>query len=149
MPESDWPEWPSANNDGPWYAWPGLEPQLFPVPCDGYIWKPLESDPSVFFPVGYAPPEPKWVAEEPPTRTALYRAFDSTGTLLYVGISGSPEKRWVHHSENKAWWPEVARVEVAWHDSRAEALWHESEAIRAEKPRHNIQHNGRRTVMPH
>lgn len=88
----------------------------------------------------------KWGIPETPVRTALYRLFDRTGALLYIGVSTSPEGRWLHHSENKSWWPEVTRIEFAWHHTRDEALRREAESIRAETPRYNIQHNGNRTT---
>ncbi|MEU9310896.1 GIY-YIG nuclease family protein [Streptomyces sp. NPDC048256] len=83
----------------------------------------------------------EWGSPTIPAPTALYRLFDKTGSLLYVGISLSPAQRWVHHSEHKAWWPQVARIEFDWCASRDEALRIEAEAIRAERPRHNVQHN--------
>lgn len=88
----------------------------------------------------------KWGVPETPVRTALYRLFDSSGTLLYVGVSVSPEQRWLHHAEHKSWWPKVTRIEFAWHPTRAEALRREADAIRTEKPRYNVQHNGCRAV---
>lgn len=139
---------PWGLHSGPWYEWPSsadseLGPQLFSAPCEGFIWGPSEFDRNIFVPVGLAPPKPKWVAEEPPCRTALYRFFSDSAVLLYVGISCSPERRWVNHAETKPWWPEVSRIDFAWHASRAEALWREVEAIRTERPLHNVQHNKR------
>jgi hypothetical protein len=42
-------------------------------------------------------------------RTALYRLYDETGQLLYVGITTYPPKRFVEHERDKPWWPQVAR----------------------------------------
>lgn len=86
-----------------------------------------------------------WGTPEAPVPTALYRLFDRAGALLYVGISLAPPQRWVHHSEHKAWWPQVARIEFDWHASRDQALLAEAAAIKAERPRYNVQHNG---VLP-
>lgn len=72
-------------------------------------------------------------------RTALYRIFGEGDLLLYVGISGSPERRWVRHSETQPWWPEVRSMKFAWHESREDALIAEKQAIREEKPRYNVQ----------
>jgi predicted GIY-YIG superfamily endonuclease len=88
----------------------------------------------------------EWGVPATPIPTALYRLFDAAGSLLYIGVSVSPEQRWLHHAEHKTWWPEVARIEFAWHGTRDEALTCEMESIRAEKPRYNVQHNGHRTV---
>lgn len=79
-------------------------------------------------------------------RTALYRLRSANGQLLYVGISSKPPQRWGQHAADKEWWPEVATLSVEWFDSRTEALAMEANAIRAEQPRHNIQHNG--AVVP-
>jgi DNA-binding GntR family transcriptional regulator len=76
---------------------------------------------------------------ESPERTALYRFFDATGQLLYVGVSGNTETRWRQHAESKPWWSDVADKTTEWLDSRAEALDAERTAIRTERPLHNHQ----------
>lgn len=76
-----------------------------------------------------------------PERTALYRLFDTDDGLLYIGITNSPEKRWRHHKATQEWWPQVARKTVDWLDSRSEAAAAEIEAIHAEVPKHNLDHN--------
>ncbi|WP_445520478.1 GIY-YIG nuclease family protein [Streptomyces sp. NEAU-174] len=75
-------------------------------------------------------------------RTALYRIRNADGELLYVGISAKPPQRWGQHAADKDWWPEVAGLSIEWFDSKTEALAMEARAIRTERPRHNIQHNG-------
>jgi len=77
----------------------------------------------------------------PKVRTALYRLRTSTGELLYVGISGTPFRRWVEHSADKDWWPDVAECSLEWLDSRPAALLAEASVIRAEHPIHNVVHN--------
>lgn len=77
----------------------------------------------------------------PTQRHALYRFFDATGALLYVGITNNPGRRWTEHQQRKTWWHEVARVDVEHHDGRAPALLAELAAIRAEHPRYNITGN--------
>jgi predicted GIY-YIG superfamily endonuclease len=62
--------------------------------------------------------------------------------LLYVGITDNLERRWKDHAKDKAWWPEVAARSIQWLPSRSHALAAEADAIRTERPRHNIQHNG-------
>jgi DNA-binding transcriptional regulator YhcF (GntR family)/predicted GIY-YIG superfamily endonuclease len=76
---------------------------------------------------------------EPPERTALYRLYDSSNVLLYVGISAKPEARWQQHSYSvlAPWWPQVARKELEWFPSRPEAYEAETRAIKEEGPLHN------------
>lgn len=71
-------------------------------------------------------------------RTALYRLYDATDQLLYVGVSHNPDVRWGQHSLNKEWWPQVAKRTVDWHETRLLAEAAEATAISSEKPRHNI-----------
>lgn len=72
-------------------------------------------------------------------RTALYRFYDAVGRLLYVGIAFDPEERWKEHANSKPWWPDVARKEVVWRDTRVAALNDEAEAIRTELPLYNVK----------
>lgn len=77
---------------------------------------------------------------EPPERTALYRLYGTEGRLLYVGISASPERRWIQHAEDKLWWPAVVRRDTEWFATRPEAAAAEVTAIRSERPCHNELH---------
>lgn len=70
-------------------------------------------------------------------RTALYRLYDAEGVLLYVGVSGNPPARWTNHAATQTWWPEVAKLTLAWFDTREMALDAELRAIGTEHPRHN------------
>lgn len=74
-------------------------------------------------------------------RTAVYRLHDTEGHLLYVGISAKPPRRWVQHASAKPWWPQVAALYLEWCDSRTEARAVEADAIRTQRPVHNIVHN--------
>ena len=67
-------------------------------------------------------------------RTALYRFYDNTGQLLYVGITSDPESRWRTHETVQFWWTDVARKELVWFPTRAKARAAETRAIRREKP---------------
>lgn len=71
-------------------------------------------------------------------RTALYRLFDATDGLLYIGISWRPEDRFRAYRSERSWWPDVARSEIEWFDSRAEARQAEVSAIAREHPRYNV-----------
>ena len=50
----------------------------------------------------------------------LYRFYANDGTLLYIGITISPPQRFKQHSRDKAWWNEVARIELVQFNSREE-----------------------------
>lgn len=75
--------------------------------------------------------------------TSLYRLFDKEGHLLYVGIGHSALVRLGAHLREKPWSADVAHAEIEHYDSRSAAEDAEREAIRAEKPLHNVVHNGR------
>jgi excinuclease UvrABC nuclease subunit len=70
-------------------------------------------------------------------RRAVYRIFDATGRLLYVGLSKSPKTRVRCHRRTKAWGPEIAHHTVEWHRNPYAAHTAETAAIRAEQPIHN------------
>lgn len=70
-------------------------------------------------------------------RTALYRLYDRTKTLLYVGVTKDFGKRWNQHASSKPWWPDVQHQEVAWYETLDAALAAEATAIKDEMPRHN------------
>jgi len=67
----------------------------------------------------------------------VYRAYDETGALLYVGCSGRLLARLDQHRGNKPWWSEVRHIDVQQFDSRDDALEAESAAIASESPRYN------------
>ncbi len=73
-------------------------------------------------------------------RTALYRFYDASDRLLYVGITKNPKARSGDHSRDKAltWWPEVDRHTLEWFDSRPEAADAEVKAIEGEAPMYNL-----------
>jgi hypothetical protein len=76
--------------------------------------------------------------------TSLYRFYDSTGTLLYIGITAQGQGRWYQHQSEKAWWPEVSRATVEHFPDRPSAASAEVDAITAEGPMHNVHHNNGR-----
>lgn len=69
--------------------------------------------------------------------TALYRLYDESGTLLYIGISYQPEVRFEQHAALKPWWDRVARREMVWFPDRPTAAKAEAEAVRTEDPEYN------------
>lgn len=70
--------------------------------------------------------------------TAVYRFYNSSLVLLYVGITDSPAGRWRDHAKKKPWWPQVAERTLVWHPNRKDAAAEELEAIRTEKPIYNV-----------
>lgn len=81
--------------------------------------------------------------------TVLYRLRDNAGALLYVGISDRWSRRMDEHERKQPWWPAVAHAELTTYRTRQEAVSAEREAIRNEKPRHNVVHQpGNRHPAP-
>lgn len=70
--------------------------------------------------------------------TALYRHYDTDGTLLYVGITHDPDERRRMHARQSAWFPHSARCDLEWHEDRRAALRAETAAIRTERPLFNV-----------
>lgn len=70
-------------------------------------------------------------------KTGVYRLYDATDSLIYVGIGSDPESRFKDHARDKEWWPQVARKAIVWRDSRDDALAEEFETIRAQSPAYN------------
>jgi predicted GIY-YIG superfamily endonuclease len=76
--------------------------------------------------------------EHTAAHTALYRLYDDSDALLYIGIAGNPGRRFEQHRRDKPWWGQVARITLEHHPTRDKALTAETEAIRTEHPRYNI-----------
>lgn len=70
-------------------------------------------------------------------KTALYRHFDASGQLLYVGISFSPFNRARQHNRASDWFASVVRIDIEWLDTRSAAEQAEYQAIKREHPLHN------------
>jgi hypothetical protein len=70
----------------------------------------------------------------------LYRFFNTSGDLLYIGITGNTTQRFRQHADHKPWWPEVADVRLEYLPSRAELVAVERLSIVREHPRYNIIH---------
>lgn len=73
--------------------------------------------------------------------TSLYKYYDRSGVLLYVGITSRASTRNQEHNKDKVWWPFVRRQEVKHFRDRSAALAAEKAAIIAERPPFNKQHN--------
>lgn len=87
-----------------------------------------------------------------PDTVAVYRLYDVTGVLLYVGQCMYPKRRFADHAKDQKWWPDVACWRVEWWPSRAAAMREEARVIQFENPLHNTMHQlaprGGRGRMP-
>lgn len=143
----------------PMYLWPD-DVCSYGGPLNGYFWEPSPNNPMLYIstrrlergeqqilPGGVVV---EWRSLDEMTRstpttvplyergTALYRCYNATGELIYVGIAVNPDRRWNHHASRSPWWGEVTRRAVEWHDNRAKALTAEAAAIVDEHPKYNI-----------
>jgi hypothetical protein len=73
----------------------------------------------------------------------LYRFFDASGVLLYVGITYNPPSRFRSHEGDKEWWGQVRTIELEQFISRKAVLHAEREAISTELPLFNVMHSCR------
>lgn len=71
----------------------------------------------------------------------VYQLYDASGTLLYVGYTSHPAKRFVAHARERTWWADVARREIEDYPSRVEALAREKALISETQPRYNAMHH--------
>lgn len=71
-------------------------------------------------------------------RYQVYRLWDASGGLLYVGQTIEGTKRLRAHEKEKPWWGDVASV--TWQNCATKEEMDEVElrAIREENPRHNV-----------
>lgn len=68
---------------------------------------------------------------------ALYRHYDASNTLLYVGVSLNALVRLQQHKVSH-WFDDITRVDIQKFASREEVLEAERVAITSENPVHNI-----------
>ena len=71
----------------------------------------------------------------------VYRIFNITGQLLYVGASRNFKLRMHSHAGSKPWRHEIDEPStvVEWFDSTDEASFRECEIIRTESPKYNTR----------
>ncbi|MCW2228064.1 GIY-YIG nuclease family protein [Bradyrhizobium elkanii] len=70
-------------------------------------------------------------------RHFVYRHFDSSGNLLYVGLSSNRRARYSTHKYRSPWFSQIARWTFEEFASREAAMAAEREAIESERPLHN------------
>lgn len=73
--------------------------------------------------------------------TSVYKYYDKSGILIYVGITHGGILRNRQHNDSKAWWKYVAKQEVEHYPGRALAHKREVELIEKFRPPFNKQHN--------
>lgn len=69
----------------------------------------------------------------------LYRLYDDSNELLYIGITKELQQRLKDHSCHKVWWSEVSLVKVEEHSCRTVLSRAERKAIQNENPKYNVQ----------
>lgn len=77
-----------------------------------------------------------WTADDARTHY-LYRIFDATGQLLYIGITHDVGARFQQHRADKSWWHERDTHTVEEAPTRADVLYLEAKAILTEFPKYN------------
>jgi hypothetical protein len=70
----------------------------------------------------------------------LYRCWDSSAELLYIGESKSKIERIASHSYDH-WWKRVSTITIEHFDTKEEARQAEEFAIKNESPIYNVVHN--------
>ena len=71
----------------------------------------------------------------------VYRIYDASGSLLYVGSSPNVRDRIYEHS-TKAWWHEASRLETQEYSTEDEARAAEKAQIEADGPKYNLPLSG-------
>lgn len=82
-------------------------------------------------------PAPPTLRTRPNRLGAVYRCFDKSGELLYVGVTDSPGARHGSHRREKPWWGEVAEVQWTFFPTYGAAIDAETDAIENEEPKYN------------
>lgn len=67
----------------------------------------------------------------------VYVHADSSGAVLYVGMSHDIRTRHDHHSKRSPWWPDVATIELSSQATIADAQAEERRLIHLHNPPHN------------
>lgn len=79
--------------------------------------------------------------------TAVYKLYDATGTLLYVGITVDLERRFYNHERLKWWWPLVYEKKIDWMVDWDVAEAVEKYLIKTEMPLYNVRGTPMAKVM--
>lgn len=71
----------------------------------------------------------------------LYRLWDASDQLLYVGITKTLRVRMRSHGRHQIWWHHVARKTFEYYIDRKSLVHAETRAIKRERPKWNVCHN--------
>jgi predicted GIY-YIG superfamily endonuclease len=71
----------------------------------------------------------------------LYRFYDATDRLLYIGLTENPHARFKNHRFTKQWWEDVVSIQLEKFQSRDAVVAAERKAIERELPVHNVHNN--------
>lgn len=77
-----------------------------------------------------------------PAQPSVYRIYDETGRLIYVGASSHVDERIGCHRSQSWWFALTARIDVEVHLTTRDAFQAEKRAIRSERPAFNATHKG-------
>jgi predicted GIY-YIG superfamily endonuclease len=80
--------------------------------------------------------------------TYVYRLWDADDQLLYIGISKSAINRLHQHLQQQPWAEQIVKQTIQRCYTREEAVHVERQAIKNEKPLHNIAHNASNRAAP-
>lgn len=68
----------------------------------------------------------------------VYRFYDRSGILLYIGMTICLVQRLCAHQDDKDWFPEVSRIEIEYFPDKDSAAEAEKNAIRKLDPLYNV-----------
>ena len=74
-------------------------------------------------------------------RYQLYRLYDGTGDLIYIGRTCSIGARFDQHAKKQPWWHEVVDCRIELFPDYETLVKAERIAIKQEAPRYNVVHN--------
>lgn len=72
-----------------------------------------------------------------PREHVLYKAYNASGVLIYVGVSAWYQERLWHHDHYTPWWGEVDRLETESYPNFRQGRDAEMAVIRAKLPKYN------------
>lgn len=78
---------------------------------------------------------------------SVYRCFDASGRLLYVGQSINPAGR-LRDEHSRRFSGQLTTITITWHRTKDEALAAEKEAIQSDRPLYNISPGITRSGLP-
>ncbi len=73
-----------------------------------------------------------------PRTHIVYRCYDASGWLLYIGLTNSLTQRKWHHRQNSFWWPQLFWMTTEEHPDRESGTYAERMAILNEDPLYNV-----------